>query len=156
MQASRPSSSAIHLYWDPPFTLDITNVDPDIPGYTVSITNNNTKVTREWNVTEPEFLFQEDHDPCHVYLFRVRAWNPVGVGEKSDVIDKCFGGGWLINILIETILIWSVLFRTARVMYCTRFNCLHTSIYVQLQNQQMLVGQKTVQLQKNKLLLFSS
>ena len=94
MQASRPNSSAIHLYWNPPFTLDITNVDPDIPGYTVSITNNNTDLTKDWNVTEPEFLFQEEgHDPCHVYLFRVRAWNPVGVGKKSDVIDECFGGG---------------------------------------------------------------
>ena len=59
-------------------------------------------------MTEPEFLFQEeDYDPCHVYLFRVRAWNPVGVGEKSDIIVECFGGGWL--ILIETVLIWSVL-----------------------------------------------
>ena len=94
VQASRPNSSAIHLYWDPPFSLDITNMDPDIPGYIVSITNNNTKVTSEKNVTEPEFIFQEeDHDPCHVYLFRVRAWNPVGVGEPSDIMDECFGKG---------------------------------------------------------------
>ena len=93
IQAST-NSSAIHLYWDPPFTLDITDVDPDIPGYTVSITNSNTKVTSERNVTKPEFLFhEEDHDTCHVYLFRVRAWNPVGAGEPSDVMDKCFGGG---------------------------------------------------------------
>ena len=94
LQASRPSSSAIHLYWDPPFTLNITNVDPDIPGYIVSITNINTTVTRERNVTEPEFIFQEEgYDPCHVYLFKVRAWNPVGVGEPSDIMDECFGEG---------------------------------------------------------------
>ena len=94
MQASQPNSSAIHLYWDPPFTLDITNVNPDISGYTVSITNTNTNMTSERNVTEPEFLFQEEgYDPCHVYLFEVSALNPVGVGEKSDVIDECFGGG---------------------------------------------------------------
>ena len=69
-------------------------MDPDVPGYTVSITNNNTEVTREWNVTEPEFLFQkEGFDPCHVYLFRISAWNPVGVGKKSDVTHTCFGGG---------------------------------------------------------------
>ena len=93
-QVSRPNSSAVHLYWDPPFTLDITDVDPDIPGYTVFITNNNTNVTKERNVTKPEFLFQEEgYDPCHVYLFRVSAWNLVGVGEKSDVIHQSFGGG---------------------------------------------------------------
>ena len=94
MQASQPNASAIRLYWDPPFTLDITNVTLDILGYTVSITNNNTKVTSERNVTKPEFLFQEeDYDPCHVYLFEVSAWNPVGVGNTSDVLDECFGGG---------------------------------------------------------------
>ena len=101
MEASRPNSSTIHLYWEPPFTLDITGVDPDILGYTVSITNNNTNVASERNVTKPEFLFQEeDYDPCHVYLFEVSALNPVGVGETSDAIDECFGEGWLI-------LIWS-------------------------------------------------
>ena len=92
MQASHPNSSAIRLYWNPPFTLDITNVDPDISGYTVSITNNNTKVTREKNVTKPEFLFQEDL--CDVYYsFSVRAWNLVGKGEKSDKMYECFRGG---------------------------------------------------------------
>ena len=94
MQATRPNSSAIHLYWDPPFTLDITNVTLDISGYTVSITNTNTNVTSDRNVTKPEFLFQEEgYDPCHVYLFEVSAWNPVGVGETSDVMNKCFGEG---------------------------------------------------------------
>ena len=94
MQATQANSSAIRLYWDPPFTLDITNVDPDISGYTVSITNTNTNVTSERNVTKPEFLFQEEgYDPCHVYLFEVSALNPVGVGNTSDVMNKCFGEG---------------------------------------------------------------
>ena len=94
MQATRPNSSAIQLNWDPPFTLDITNVELDISGYTVSITNNNTKVTSKRNVTKPEFLFQEEgHDACHVYLFNVSALNPVGVGNTSVVMDKCFGEG---------------------------------------------------------------
>ena len=94
MQTTHPNSSAILLCWDPPFTLDITDVDPDIPGYTVSITNNNTKVTSERNVTKPEFIFQEEgYDPCHVYLFRVRAWNPIGMGEPSDKMEECFGEG---------------------------------------------------------------
>ena len=94
MQASHPNESAIRLHWDPPFTLDITNVDPDIPGYTISITNTNTNVTSERNVTKPELLFQEEgYDPCHVYLFEVSALNPVGVGNTSDVVDEGFGGG---------------------------------------------------------------
>ena len=93
MQASQPNSSAIHLNWEPPFTLDITNVDPDISGYTVSITNTNTNVTSERNVIKAEFLFQEEENDTHYgyYSFSVSALNPVGVGEKSDAIGESFG-----------------------------------------------------------------
>ena len=99
------NSSAIKLTWTPPFTLDITDVDPDISNYTVYITNTNTSkngtvsVTKldENGVVETEYTFTglpgEDPDPCPVYQFSVSAWNVVGEGERSGPVEGWFLGG---------------------------------------------------------------
>ena len=92
MQANHFNSSTIKFFWNPPFTLDITNEDTDIH-FIVSITNTNTSITEQYNVTEPELMFHKvEYNPCDVYLFRVSAWNPVGMS-NSDGIEECFGGG---------------------------------------------------------------
>ena len=98
---SATTSTAILLRWDPPFTLNITDVDPDIAGYTVYCRNLDTGMTEAVNVTEPVFIFTglpgEDPDPCHVYEFRVSAWNVVGESGNGTVLWTSFRGeGWSI------------------------------------------------------------
>ena len=94
---STTTSTTILLRWDPPFTLNITDVDPDIVSYTVYCRNLDTGMTEVANVNEPVFNFTgvqgEDPDPCHVHEFRVSAWNVVGESDKSTVLQTCFRGG---------------------------------------------------------------
>ena len=99
------NSGDIKLTWTPPFTLDITDVDPDISNYTVYIINTNTSNTGTVSVTEldesgvveTEYTFTglpgEDPDPCHVYQFSISAWNVVGEGERSEPVEEWFLGG---------------------------------------------------------------
>ena len=109
------SNGDIKLSWTPPFTLDITDVDPDISNYTVYITNTNTSNTGtvsvaeldESGVVETEYTFTglpgEDPDPCHVYQFSVSAWNVVGEGERSDPMEGYFVRG--IRIMLQCLCI---------------------------------------------------
>ena len=93
---SNTTSTEIILRWDPPLTLDITDEDPDILGYTIYCRNLDTGMIEAVNVTEPEFIFTgmqgEDPNPCHEYEFRVSAWNVVGESENSTVLQTCFRG----------------------------------------------------------------
>ena len=94
---SFPNLPTLILRWNPPFTLDLTHVDPDIVGYTVYYKNLDTGMTEAVDVNETEFSFTglpgEVTDPCHVYEFRVSAWNVVGESDSSTVLRTSFRGG---------------------------------------------------------------
>ena len=69
------------LVWDPPYTLDITNVSPDIQYYTLQ--ENLTGVSP--NLTETEYHFLNLAVPI---TLSVSARNIVGKGEVATVLHQ--------------------------------------------------------------------
>ena len=88
---------SILLSWSPPFSLDVTGVDPDI-WYTVLISNatdedNPTAVpcTDCHNLTQPHYTFTTANpSPCHKYSFIVIPQNGVGEGNRSEPVEGTF------------------------------------------------------------------
>ena len=82
---------SILLFWNPPFSLDVSEMDPDI-WYTVLISN----VTDEYNlvniicvnchnITQQHYNFTTANpSPCHKYSFEVVPLNGVGEGRRSE------------------------------------------------------------------------
>ncbi len=66
------------LTWTPPFTLDITDVDPDITGYRICNNSANTCV----DTTDTSILFETMCDPVE---YDISACNRVGCGENATV-----------------------------------------------------------------------
>ena len=87
------NSDSIHISWSPPFSLDVTGVDPDI-WYTVLISNVtdennpvNVSCTNCHNVTQPHYSFTtENSSPSHKYSFTVIPLNGAGQGERSGPV----------------------------------------------------------------------
>ncbi|CAI7991644.1 hypothetical protein GBAR_LOCUS792 [Geodia barretti] len=86
-------ATSVIISWTPPFSLDVTDVDPDIWYsvliYNVTDENNPTALlcTDCINITETNCTFTPDYlSPCHVYLFSVIPFNGAGQGESSH---KC-------------------------------------------------------------------
>ena len=85
------NDSSLTISWTPPFSLDVTGVDPDI-WYSVFIydltdENNPTAIlcTDCINITETHYTFAPDHlSPCHVYNFSVIPLNGAGRGNASN------------------------------------------------------------------------
>ena len=71
--AANHNTSHSIVIWDKPFTLDITDVDPDIIGYTVCISVRDDQECR--NVTATEFLVPKYYFVVNVMI---TAWNIVG------------------------------------------------------------------------------
>ena len=82
--------NTVILSWSPPFTLDVSDTDPDITGYRVYIFNYNTSnqemKSTAANVTEFRFVI---HDQSHLYEFSVSALNEVGEGNRTDPVSTC-------------------------------------------------------------------
>ena len=84
---------SITISWSAPFSLDVSEVDPDI-WYTVLISNvtdedNPTAVpcTDCHNLTQTHYIFSPDFpSPCHNYTFTVIPQNRVGNGTWSESI----------------------------------------------------------------------
>ena len=91
------NASSITISWTAPFSLDVTDVDPDI-WYSVLIYNvtdedNPTVVpcTDCNNITETYYTFTPDYlSPCHRYNFTIIPRNGVGDGESSDNVTGSF------------------------------------------------------------------
>ena len=87
---------SILLSWSPPFSLDVTGVDPDI-WYTVLISNvtdenNPTAVPcTDHNLTQPHYNFTTANpNPCHKYSFTVIPQNGAGEGSRSEPVEGAF------------------------------------------------------------------
>ena len=92
------SDSTLSLTWEPPFTLGITGVDPDITGYCVDVINSTSSVTlhSECGINTTKFTYPKPSDTdCVVYSFSVTPHNIVGAGEittevySGDIESKC-------------------------------------------------------------------
>lgn len=93
LKAALITTTAVHLTWDHPYTLDITGIDPDISGYIIYIRNANTGNTTTIPVTETEYIFvRQDFRHCDTFEFRVRAVNVVGEGNISDPVAAAYLG----------------------------------------------------------------
>ena len=94
-----PIPQPVLLRWDAPFSLDITNVDPDISNYMVFVTNLNTSQNGSETVagTETEYVFTnlsgEGQNPCHVYAFTIAGMNLAGEGNSSETVLGSIRGG---------------------------------------------------------------
>ena len=83
-------ATSVIISWTPPFSLDVTDVDPDVRYsvlvYNVTDENNSTDIlcTNCINITETHYTFTPDYlSPCHLYLFSVIPFNGAGQGESS-------------------------------------------------------------------------
>ena len=77
----------LSLTWEPPFTLDIDGVDPDIT-YCVDVINSTSSVTlhSECGITETEFSYPLPQDAvCHSYVLTITPVNVVGRGVSSSL-----------------------------------------------------------------------
>ena len=87
----------VFLYWKPPFSLNVTDTDPDI-WYTVLVNNvtdiDNTvsiPCTNCVNITEPFYAFTRDHpSPNDVFSFAVLPINGAGEGNLSQFLVETF------------------------------------------------------------------
>ena len=80
-------NSTIFLTWTSPFTLDITNVNPDVT-YCVGVVNSTSSLTlhSQCGITETVFNYTLPHDSvCHMYMFTVTPVNVVGNGELETL-----------------------------------------------------------------------
>ena len=96
-----PQQSSILLTWDPPFSLDITGVDPDL-WYCVEVYNisrGGALLTSNCSVYEPQFYFNATNpSSCHKFEFTAFAVNAVGNGSVASVNGTFFKGKYQHNI----------------------------------------------------------
>ena len=83
------NGSNVSITWTPPFTLDISGVNPDITGYCITVTSRITSLTLNsqcgTNVTEFHYTLSPD-SACNTYNFTVVPVNIVGNGTSATVM----------------------------------------------------------------------
>ena len=94
LKAAYINTTAIHLQWDAPFSLqNISGTNkPDILGYHLQITNQNTGDVTRVNTTTTEYILLVDGD-CISYEARVCAINFAGEGDLSESVTMMSLGG---------------------------------------------------------------
>ena len=92
------NASSINVSWTAPFSLDVTDVDPDT-WYSILIYNvtddNLTAIPCADcnNFAETHYIFTPDHSsPCHKYNFTVIPQNGVGNGSFSSIVGNIHRG----------------------------------------------------------------
>jgi hypothetical protein len=99
-------NSTVVLHWDPPFTLDIPRVDPDIEAYCVTVDAGFILHSQCINKTE----FHYPLDGCYLYNFTVTAINIVGNGTGKTVLYNGTEAGITMNSLTEIFICLVVLY----------------------------------------------
>ena len=83
------NGSSVYITWTPPFTLNITGIDPDITGYCITVTSRITSLTLHSqcgiNVTEYYYTFSPD-SACNTFNFSIVPVNIVGNGTSATVM----------------------------------------------------------------------
>ena len=87
------TNEVIKLKWVPPFTLDITNVDPDITNYSLHIWSLDTGEHVVIVTNDSEYTFTKDNNICRIYKFTVAGVNTVGKGNRSSPVIVDFPAG---------------------------------------------------------------
>ena len=79
------NDDSITLWWTPPFSLNVTDVDIDV-WYTVLICNAIDKEDdcKKIDITQPNYTFHVDLSSCHNYTITVIPQNLVGSGRAAE------------------------------------------------------------------------
>ena len=80
------SDTTLSLTWEPPFTLDVTSIRPDITGYCVDVINSTSSVTlhSQCGITETLFTYPiPENTNCTVVEFIVTPVNIIGQGQSA-------------------------------------------------------------------------
>ncbi len=84
-----PMDSIISLTWTPPFSLNISNVDPDVTGYCVGVVNSTSSlvIDSQCGITDTQYNYTVSprSTPCDNYTFTVTPVNRVGNGTSASV-----------------------------------------------------------------------
>ena len=73
---------SIQFMWSPPFSHNITDVEPDISHYLVNIINMEDHSVLTVNTTDTEYFLQSQDCQLTHYQVEIAAVNVVGVGDK--------------------------------------------------------------------------
>ena len=89
----------LQLMWEPPYSLDITNVEPDILNYTIYTLTyttdfaNATETNMSISANNTQYTMVREHPQlCTVLEFRVSAVNAAGESNKSAPVKVRVGG----------------------------------------------------------------
>ncbi len=84
-----PNDLTIFLTWEAPLSLDLTDIDPDITHYEISVFDNKTGASENFTTFHTEYTYLVHHihstDLCQDLEFSVLALNVVGKGSKSTL-----------------------------------------------------------------------
>ncbi len=96
-----PLDSIISLTWTPPFSLDISNADPDITGYCVGVVNPTSSLVIDSQCGITDTLYNYTVSPndvvCDTYSFTVTPVNIVGNGTSASVTQGILPSGKLLH-----------------------------------------------------------
>jgi hypothetical protein len=84
--------TTILLNWKAPPSLNITDMEPDISHFLVSVENTNDGKYFIINTSETMYAFQRQSHAvaCAVFTFQIAAVNPVGSGQNSATVNGSF------------------------------------------------------------------
>jgi hypothetical protein len=94
--------TTITLTWTPPFTLDITGVEPDITGYCVDVISSSTLYSScEINVTRFSYTLPPQESACYNFTLVVTPMNVVGNGTPEGLSYSHAEAGIIITVSCE-------------------------------------------------------
>ena len=89
-----PMEGSLHLTWNPPFTLNIPNIEPDL-SYCINIYNatQHDILNSVCGLAQPEFDFRVSNpSPCEQFRFEVIPVNGAGNGTSNSISGSLFNG----------------------------------------------------------------